>query len=325
MKLLAMLLAALAALPALASGYEKRQEVRGFIQEMVERHGFVEDELVFLFSRAKKREPILQAISPPGPGRGRSWDEYRGIFVNERQVRGGAAFWRAHAKTLARAAQEYGVPEEIIVAIIGIETLYGKNMGRWRVIDALTTLAFDYPPRAPFFRSELENYLVFSRDFGFDVFSVLGSYAGAIGIPQFMPSSYRKYAVDFDGSGVTDLRASPVDAIGSVANFLKQHGWRAGEPILFHATVSGEDWRPFADGTVLPKHALAELRKAGVSLGADAPPLPAILIELQNRDAPPEFRVGMQNFYVITRYNRSSFYATVVAELAAAILQERRR
>jgi membrane-bound lytic murein transglycosylase B len=318
-KRLAALVLALTALPALSSGYEKRPEVKSFVREMVERHGFVERELLFLFSRTKKREPILQAISPPGPGRGRSWAEYRAIFVNERQVQGGSAFWKAHEQALERATKEYGVPEEIIVAIVGVETLYGRNMGKWRVVDALTTLAFDYPPRAEFFRSELENYLVFSRDSGFDVFSVLGSYAGAIGIPQFMPSSYLKYAVDFDGSGVTDLRASPVDAIGSVGNFLKQHGWRAGEPIHFPATVSGEAWRPFADGSVLPKHPLAEIQKAGIAFSGGAPATQGILIELGNRDATAEYRVGLQNFYVLTRYNRSSFYASAVTDLAAAL------
>lgn len=328
MSFAAALLAAFAAFVvqgAHASGYDKRPEVRAFVREMVERHGFVERELLFLFSRTKKREPILQAIRPADPGRGRSWNQYRDIFVNERQLRGGVAFWAAHGPALARAEKEYGVPQEIIVAIIGIETLYGRNMGKWRVVDALTTLAFDYPPRAPFFRSELENYLVFARDEGFDVFSVHGSYAGAIGIPQFMPSSYRKWAVDFDGDGSTDLRGSAVDAIGSVGNFLKAHGWRTGEPILYPATVSGEGWRPYADGSVLPKFPLADLHKSGVAFAAGATAEPGILIELENRDGPPEYRVGLHNFYVLTRYNRSSFYATAAAELGEALRKARER
>jgi len=316
---------AAAALPAAASGYDKRPEVREFVREMVARHGFVEKELLFLFSRAKRREPILQAIRPPEPGRARAWTEYRALFVNERLLQGGAAFWRAHAPALERAAREYGVPEEIIVAIIGIETLFGRNMGKWRVVDALTTLAFDYPPRAEFFRSELEHYLVFARDFGFDVFSVHGSYAGAIGIPQFMPGSYLRYAVDFDGNGTTDLRASPVDAIGSVANFLRQHGWRPGEPILLPATVSGGDWRRFADGGVEPRHALTEMGKAGIAFTGGLPATQGILVELANRDEPAEYRVGLRNFYVLTRYNRSSFYASAVVDLAGALRQERDR
>lgn len=325
----AMLLAALlaAASPALASGYDKRPEVRAFIREMVERHGFVESELGFLFSRAKKREPILHAIVPQEGRRARAWSEYRGLFVNQRLVQGGLAFWKAHEAALARAVREYGVPPEIIVAIIGIETLYGRNMGKWRVIDALTTLAFDYPPRTEFFRGELENYLVFARDFGFDLFSVQGSYAGAIGIPQFMPGSYLKYAVDFDGNGTIDLRGSPTDAIGSVANFLRQHGWRPGEPVSFPASVSGAAWRAYADGTVLPRHALPELQNNGVAFAAGAAPAAAqgILIELGNRDEPAEYRVGLQNFFVITRYNRSSFYASAVTDLGAALRAARQQ
>ncbi len=316
--LLAALLA-MAAQPALASGYDKRSEVHAFIREMAERHGFVETELRFLFSRTRKREPILQAIVPQEGRRARAWSEYRGLFVNERLVQGGLAFWKAHAAALARAEREYGVPPETIVAIIGIETLYGRNMGKWRVVDALTTLAFDYPPRAEFFRGELENYLVFARDFGFDVFSVHGSYAGAIGIPQFMPGSYLRYAVDFDGNGRIDLRGSPTDAIGSVANFLRQHGWRPGEPVSYPASVSGEAWRAYADGSVLPKHALADMQNNGIAFSAGAAPAEGILIELGNRDEPAEYRVGLQNFYVITRYNRSSFYASAVTDLGAAL------
>jgi membrane-bound lytic murein transglycosylase B len=300
-------------------GYDKRADVKAFVQGMVERHGFNEKELLFLFSRVQRREAILQAITPPPPGKGRSWNEYRGIFVNDPLVKSGAAFWRQHAETLARASREYGVPPEIIVAIIGIETIYGRNMGKWRVVDALTTLGFDYPPRAEYFRGELENYLLLARDAGFDVFSVLGSYAGAIGIPQFMPTSILKWAVDFDGNGSTDLRNSPADAIGSVANFLKQHGWRAGEPILLPATVSGTAWRPYADGTVLPKHPLTDIGKAGVAFSGGLPATQGIVIELENRDSPNEYRVGLMNFWVITRYNRSSFYATAVFDLGEAI------
>ncbi len=307
-----------------ASGYEKRADVRAFVGEMVARHGFVESELLFMFSRTKKREPILRAIRPPEPGRGRAWTEYRALFVNDRLVQSGLAFARKHADALARAEREYGVPAEVIVAIIGIETLYGTNMGQWRVVDALTTLAFDYPPRAEYFRSELENYLVFSRDFGFDVFSVNGSYAGAIGIPQFMPGSYLKFAVDFAGNGKTDLRGSPVDAIGSVANFLVKHGWRPGEPALLPATLSGNAWRPYADGTVLPKFPLADLAKAGITFSGAEPATQGILIELSNRDEPAEYRMGLQNFYVVTRYNRSSFYASAVLDLAAAVRDARR-
>ena len=309
----------LAAATAAASGYDQRPEVKAFVGEMVTRHGFVEAELLFLFSRAQRREPILQAIRPPAPGRARAWADYRKLFVNERLVQQGRAFTRQHAEALARAEREYGVPAEVIVAILGIETLYGRNMGKWRVVDALTTLAFDYPPRAEYFRGELENYLVLTRELGVDVFSVTGSYAGAIGIPQFMPTSILRWAVDFDGSGRADLRSSPIDAIGSVANFLQSHGWRKGEPAFLPAQVSGEAWRPFADGSVLPRFALADLARAGVAFeGADRA-AQAILVVLENRDEPPEYRVALQNFYVVTRYNRSSLYASAVLDLAAAL------
>jgi membrane-bound lytic murein transglycosylase B len=189
------------------------------------------------------------------------------------------------------------------------------------VIDALTTLAFDYPPRAPFFRGELENYLVISRDRGNDVFETRGSWAGAIGIPQFMPGSYMKFAVDFDGDGRIDLSNTPADAIGSVANFLKQHGWQPGEPIFLDADVKGEAFRPYADGQVLPRNTLEELAKAGATARSGTAPadLKAALIELESPGRPSEYRLGFDNFYVITRYNRSSFYASAVSDLAAAL------
>ena len=220
---LAALLASFAAgvTAAAPDPFVARPEVRAFIGEMVQRHGFVANELEFLFSRARSREDVLRFIAPPKEPRERSWQTYRARFVNDTRIRGGVAFWRRHASTLARAAREHGVPEEIIVAIIGVETLYGRQTGNFRVVDSLATLAFDYPPRAAFFRAELEQYLLLARDESFDVFSVKGSYAGAIGIPQFMPGSIRRYAVDYDGNARIDLRKSPVDAIGSVANFLR--------------------------------------------------------------------------------------------------------
>jgi membrane-bound lytic murein transglycosylase B len=292
--------------------------VRAFVQEMVQKHGFVERELDFIFTRARRLDVALKAVATPASAR--AWAEYRGNFVNERQIGAGIEFWRQHQSVLARATQEYGVPEEIIVAIIGIETFYGRHTGRWRVIDALTTLAFDYPPRAPFFRGELENYLLISRDRGNDIFDVRGSWAGAIGIPQFMPGSYRKFAVDFDGDGRIDLSGTPADAIGSVANFLKQHGWRPGELIFLDAEVKGEAFRPYADGEVLPRNTLEELAKAGVTARGDASPgAKAALVELETPGRASEYRLGFDNFYVITRYNRSSFYASAVSDLAAAL------
>ena len=299
--------------------YAGRPDVRAFVHEMVQRHGFVERELNYIFARARRLELALKAVATP-PG-ARAWAHYRATFVNERQVGGGIEFWRQHQAVLARASKEYGVPEEVIVAIIGIETFYGRHTGRWRVIDALTTLAFDYPPRAPFFRAELENYLLIARDTGTDVFSVRGSWAGAIGIPQFMPGSYMKFGVDFDGDGHVDLSATPADAIGSVANFLKQHGWKPGEIIMLQAEVNGDAFRAYADGGVLPRHTLEELAKAGATPRLAGAPVgvKAALIELETPGRASDFRLGFDNFYVLTRYNRSSFYATAVADLAAAL------
>jgi membrane-bound lytic murein transglycosylase B len=310
-------------LPAVAAppapSYAKRPEVKAFIRDMVQRHGFVERELVYLFSRVKREDPVLQFIRPPD--RPPSWQDYRDLFLTEKRIAAGIEFRAAHRALLERAEREYGVGQEYVLAIIGVETFYGRNMGRYRVVDALSTLAFDYPPRAAYFRSELEQYLLLARDLGFDVFSVRGSYAGAIGIPQFMPGSQRRYAVDFDRDGSIDLRKNPADAIGSVANFLKQHGWQPGQAVMFPARPEGEAWRPYADGGLEPRAPLADLRRAGVRFDAPAAldASPGALVELATPDKPSEYRVGLQNFYVLTRYNRSALYATAVAELAAAL------
>jgi membrane-bound lytic murein transglycosylase B len=307
--------------------YAKRPEVRAYIKELVRRHGFVEKELVYLFSRAKRIDSILQSIAQPAE-RVKSWKEYRELLLTEKRFAGGREFWTAHRAALERAEREFGGPAEYIVAIIGVETLYGRNTGRWRVIDALSTLAFDYPPRAEFFRDELTSYLLLARDEGINVFATKGSYAGALGIPQFMPGSARRYAVDFDGSGSIDLHRSAVDAVGSVANFLRRHGWRPGGEVLLGAKVEGDGYQAYATGTLEPKATLAELAAAGVHPQA---PLPeagaeqrAALIELATPGEPSEFRLGLHNFWVITRYNRSALYATAVSDLAAALRAEMR-
>jgi membrane-bound lytic murein transglycosylase B len=312
--------ACLAAAPALAqpAPYGERREVQAFVQDLVQRHGFIEAELSYLFSRVRRADPVLEAIERPAE-KIRTWPEYRAPFLEERRIADGLAFWRAHRAALARAERAYGVPAEVIVAIIGVETFYGRNTGRWRVVDALATLAFDYPPRARFFRAELESYLLFARDANLDVFAMRGSYAGAMGLPQFMPSSARHYAVDFDKDGAVDLRRSPTDAIGSVGNFLRQHGWRKGAPVLVRARVGGDAWRPLVGGFE-PKVPLAKWLEAGVQIDQPAPgldELPAILVELP--DSPSEFRLGFRNFYVITRYNRSAMYASAVHDLSQAL------
>lgn len=302
--------------------YEQRPEVRLFIREMADRHGFAERELGRVFSHARQQPEILRAIRPPLSPRTRSWEKYRAIFVNERHIGEGMRFYAQNTAALARAERDYGVPPEIVVAIIGVETYYGRNMGKWRVIDALTTLAFDYPPRAQFFRAELESYLLFVREADLDVLGVRGSYAGAIGIPQFMPGSYRNWAVDYDGDGVARLRSSPADAIGSVANFLHVHGWTPGGAVAFPAEVGSTDASALLAAGLKPSISLARLAAAGIEVrggpGAD-PATQAALIELETPDRPSEFRAGLDNFYVITRYNRSSFYAAAVADLAQAL------
>jgi membrane-bound lytic murein transglycosylase B len=302
-----------------ASGYAERPEVRAFVAEMAERHGFLPHELNRLFSRVQRMAPVLQAIEPPSMERPRSWEEYRAMFVNERRIAAGLQFWKAHRKALERAQRKYGVPAPVILGIIGVETFYGRNTGRWRVVDALTTLAFDYPPRADFFRAELVNYLLLARDSGADVFAARGSYAGAMGIPQFMPGSIRRYGVDFDGDGTIDLQRSATDAIGSVANFLREHGWAPGGAVWRPVQLSGEGYRALLGG-VEAKFTLAELQQAGVQpTGPLAPDARAALIELETPGAASEYRLGLQNFYVLTRYNRSTFYAAAVSDLADAL------
>jgi membrane-bound lytic murein transglycosylase B len=306
---------------AAPESYAERAEVRAFIGEMVARHGFLEAELSRLFSRIEPAAPIIRAISTP-PDKSRTWKEYRALFLNKRRIEGGVSFWKAHQTALERAEKEYGVPAQYIVAIIGVETLYGRNTGNWRVAEALATLAFDHPPRAEFFRQELESYLLLARDEGIKVLSLRGSYAGAFGIPQFMPSSARRFAVDFDRNGSIDLSNSPTDAVGSVANFLRGHGWEPGGEVMLKAQVNGERYRAFADGSVEPRHAVSEMLDAGVQpnrLPPDTASERAALIELATQGEPSEFRIGLQNFYVLTRYNRSAFYATAVAELAQRI------
>ena len=307
-------------------GYLKRTEVREFITQMEERHGFVRRELETLFRKAAFQPDIVRAITPPAQASVRSWQNYRAMFVNPQRIEAGLKFRERNAASLQRAADQFGVPAEIILAIIGVETVYGRNMGRYRVIDALSTLAFDYPRRADFFRSELEQFLLFTREAGIDVLGVRGSYAGAIGIPQFMPGSYRRFAIDFDGDGQANIIDSAADAIGSVANFLKGHGWEPGQPAAFPASVDGNAWRKLADAGVKPTWRIAELHAHGITM-ADNPPLWATMtpetlasvIELETPSQSAKVWVGLNNFYVITRYNRSSFYAIAILELASAL------
>jgi membrane-bound lytic murein transglycosylase B len=285
------------------------------IDELVAEEGFDRQTLEAVFADAERQESILKAIARPAE-KTKPWYEYREIFVTEKRENQGVEFIDQHRDTLARAESETGVPAEMIAAVIGVETYYGRITGSYRVIDALSTLAFDYPKRSPFFTKELKNYLVLTRDQGFDPTELKGSYAGAMGYGQFMPSSYRAYAIDFDGDGITDIWNNPVDAIGSVANYFKEHGWRPGEPVVTAALREGEvpdDW--FNSG-LKPERTVGEFQTAGLrpmrELPADAV---ATAMKFELADG-YEYWMGLHNFYVITRYNHSSMYAMSVYQLS---------
>jgi membrane-bound lytic murein transglycosylase B len=281
------------------------------------KHQFEPGPLRRLLTQAQVRPAILRAISTPATAR--PWHEFRSRYVDPARINGGAAFWREHAAVLARASREFGVPEEIIVATIGVETLYGRNTGSHRVLDALVTLAFHYPPRAELFRSELEQYLLLAREAGLSATQVRGSYAGAIGIPQFLPSSYRRYAIDFDGDGRRDLISATADAIGSVANYYKAHGWREGEPVVLPAEADGGGVDALLEMGLRPQLKMAELKRRGVTPGfAVDDGVEAALFAVEVEEG-LRYWLGLNNFYVITRYNRSVNYALAVYELARAL------
>jgi membrane-bound lytic murein transglycosylase B len=311
----------LASTTCAADTFHQREDVRAFIADMVERHGFGQDALEAQFSKVKANPAVLKAIQPPTPA-ARSWQSYRARFLDDKRIRRGLDFWRRHEVALVRAQALYDVPAEIVVAIIGIETLYGERQGSFDVFNALANLAFDYPPRAALFRGELEQLLLLAREEQRDPWRYRGSYAGAIGYPQFLPSSIRSHAIDFDGDGHIDLAGSSEDAVGSVARFLNRHGWAAGGPIALPAKVShGDTPRLLAEG-IRPTRLPAQMAEFGVE--ADGVPAePAALIDLATPDGPTEYRLGYNNFYVLTRYNRSSFYAAAVADLAETLRQAR--
>ncbi len=281
-----------------------------FIDEMVARHQFKREELERAFENAKYLPSVIETISRPSTAK--PWLEYRAAFVNPERVKYGLRFWQKYRKTLRRAEREFGVPQEIIVAVIGVETIYGQDAGTFRILDALTTLAFDFPRRQEFFRSELENYLLLARDQQFNMLGIRGSYAGAIGIPQFMPSSYRNYAVDFNGNGKTDLMGEPGDAIGSVANYLKKYGWTNTIPVAVRAQIVKKDWI----GEITDPRSLKEWAVVGI---VPIEKLPhdhlARLIDFTVQNG-KELWLVFNDFEVITRYNNSDFYAMTVFQLA---------
>jgi membrane-bound lytic murein transglycosylase B len=296
---------------------ETRPDVQAFIGEVASRNGFDPAALGRIFAQVQSRPSIVEAMTSPAE-KTMPWHEYRARFVTDRRISRGVETSRQQAEALERAAAS-GVPEEVMLAIVGVETFYGENVGTHRVIDALSTLAFDYPPRSKFFSSELEQYLVMTREESLDPLLPLGSYAGAMGVPQFMPSSFRNYAVDGDGDGRRDLWNDWADVFASVGNYLKVHGWRAGEPVMSPADVNGAN----LDGVVTDKLDLSEtvksLQDRGVRFTTSLPPeAPAVLVELAGQSG-PEYRVGFTNYFAITRYNRSALYASAVNDLAEAI------
>jgi membrane-bound lytic murein transglycosylase B len=310
-------LLALAGTTALA-GYGNEPQVQAFIADMVDRHGFTRDELLEVLGQAERRDDIIELMSKPAEKR-LAWFEYRKIFLTDSRIDGGVAFWTQYADILAKAEKAFGVDPQIVVAIIGVETRYGSNTGRHRVLDALSTLAFDYPPRSDFFTSELEQYLLLAREEDIDLLSATGSYAGAMGYGQFIPSSYRNYAVDFDASGTRDLWGSPMDIIGSVANYFHRHGWKQGEPVAVRAEVTGDAYQPLLDLGYKPNTVLHAMRHDGVAPVTEMPDdLEAALIAFEQQEG-PEYWLGFDNFYVITRYNHSPLYAMAVYQLSEEI------
>lgn len=299
--------------------YLSRPEVREFIDRLVSKHGFDPADLERLFAGAEQQETALEAIARPAEAK--PWHEYREIFITPQRIQGGVEFWEKHQQLLEKAARDYGVPVEIIVAIIGVETYYGRQTGDYPVFDTLVTLGFDYPPRGDFFRSELEHFMLLSREESLQIPAVVGSYAGAMGMGQFISSSYRAYAVDFDEDGKRELWNSTADAIGSVANYFRVHGWKKGAPVAYPAQVSGSDYRALVDRGLEPSIEAHRLPSLGVKTQARIDASERVALFEYDAGGGMQYWVGLNNFYVITRYNRSALYAMAVYQLSQMIRQ----
>ena len=304
--------------------YTDREDVQAYMAEVSAEHHFASEELEQLFSQATRQSSILEAIARPAE-RTLEWHEYREIFLQESRIEQGLRFWDDNEEALQAAWAAFGVPPEYVVAIIGVETRYGQITGGYRVLDALTTLTFDYPPRAPFFRKELTQFLLLAREEGRDPLELKGSYAGAMGYGQFIPSSFRSYAVDFDEDGTRDIWSNTWDAIGSVANYFASHGWQPEAEVVRAVTVVGDAADGVANQSLELNHTIDDLRTLGVEVdgfdsfdGAEA----VALFRMKLADG-AEYWLGLNNFYVITRYNRSRLYALAVHQLAQAIRARR--
>jgi len=301
----------------------QQANVAAFIDEMVEDHDFDRAALRAVLGKAQIKQTIIKKISTPAE-RTLTWAEYRKIFITRERIKVGATFWRENKEMLERIELETGVPVEMIVGIIGVETYFGRITGKDRVIDALATLAFEYPPRATFFRKELKEFLILAREEGIDPTEPMGSYAGAMGRPQFMPSSFRAYAVDSTGDGKRDIWNNWADVAGSVANYFLAHRWRVGEEVVAQATLSS-DWSgplPSPTNTLKATDTIETLSKKGVmfvtDLGADTK---SQLLSYEG-DSGMEYWVGFHNFFVITKYNRSVMYALAAHQLGQMISME---
>ncbi|ANQ84256.1 putative membrane-bound lytic murein transglycosylase [Azoarcus olearius] len=302
-----------------------RPEIRNFAAEMAQRHGFDQETVERTLAEARYEARVINLIQPPTKPGTRSWQRYRSRFLDRTRIAGGLAFWEENNAALEAASARFGVPPEIIVAVIGVETIYGRQTGNFQTLSALSTLAFDYPPRADLFRRELEHLFLLAREQGRPPGSYTGSYAGALGYPQFLPSSVRAYAVDFDGDGRVDFDTAPDDAIGSVANYLHVHGWIAQAPVAERARFNGVvEAAPLVAAGIEPVLSPDTLANAGITtLDGSSAAAPATLVDLETPGEPTEYWLGYRNFYVITRYNRSSFYAMSVFELAETLRRER--
>lgn len=290
-----------------------------FVSEVAQRHSWPAEEVSALLQDAKRSQTIIDAISRPAEAK--PWKDYRPIFLTDRRIREGVAFWRENEALLSEVEAEYGVPKKLIVAITGVETSYGKILGRYRVIDALATLAFHYPPRSKFFRSELEHYLQLGRDENLPLNELKGSYAGAMGMGQFISSSYRSYAVDHDDDGQRDLWGSRADGLASIANYFRRHGWQSGGPVA-QRVQAGDGARKLNKPSLKPAYPLQQITDWGYQVDEPlaGPDTPVSLVSLEGAEG-TEHWVTYKNFYVISRYNHSALYSMAVFQLADAIEQ----
>ncbi len=298
----------------------KRPEIVAFVKDVVERNQLKKRQVLALLRKAEPQPKIIEAMTRPAE-KVTPWWEYHDRFLTEERISAGAQFYVEHHESLERIASARGIPPEYLVAIMGVETKYGQFTGHYRVLDALMTLAFDYPPRSDYFRGELEQFLLLYKEEHLDPVKVTGSYAGAMGVPQFMPSSYRLFAVDADGDNKRDLFNDWDDILASIANYFVEHGWEAGGPVLAETKLEPEPTFQIDEHNLELNETVDSLNAHGVRiLGNEDGTTPAVLVSAEQPDG-PAYRVGFKNFYVITRYNRSARYAMAVHDLAEAIVQ----